>query len=93
MEPSTIQLDRQQSKRLTRLAHATDRSLGDVVHDAVDEYLARHEVDDAAWRARLIEVVRHLRAGVPPGEKSEAIEFEITAAREEVRASRAAGSG
>jgi len=78
---------------LARLASATDRYLDDVVHDAVDEYLERHEVDDAAWRARLVEVVGRLRSGVPPDEESEAIEFGITAARKEVRASRAAGGG
>lgn len=92
-ELPTIQLDRRLAERLARLASATDRSMGAVVHDAVDEYLARHEIDDVAWRARLAEVVERLRAGVSPNEDPEAIELEITAAREEVRVSRAAGSG
>jgi predicted transcriptional regulator len=90
-ESPTIQLDRGLADRLTRLARASGRSLDDVVNDAVDEYLERHEVDDAVWRARLAEVVGRLRAGVPPDERAEAIELEITAAREEVRANRAAG--
>lgn len=93
MYSRTIELDRGLAERLARLASATDRSLGSVVHDAVDEYLTRHEVDDAEWRARLAEVVGRLRAGVPPDETPEAIELEITAAREEVRTSRAAGGG
>ena len=89
-DSSTIHLDREIAERLTRLASATDRNVRDVVRDAVDEYLARHEIDDAAWRARLVEVVGRLRAGVPSAESPEAIECEITAAREEVRVSRAA---
>jgi hypothetical protein len=63
------------------------------VHDALDEYLARYEVDEAAWRTRLIEVVARLRSGVPSDERPEAIESEIIAARKQVRASRAAGGG
>lgn len=77
----TVQLDPAIAERLSRLARATDRGLGDVVHDAVDEYLERHEVGDAAWQARLLEVVARLRAGVPQSERPETIELEITVAR------------
>jgi predicted transcriptional regulator len=92
-EMSTVYLDRELAERLARLASASDRSVSDVVHDAVDEYLTRHEVDDAEWRARLVEIVGRLRAGVPAAETPGHIECEITAARLEVRASRASGSG
>jgi predicted DNA-binding protein len=91
MDSNTIQLDRNLAERLVRLARATDRSPGDVVRDAVDEYLMRHEVDDAEWQTRVTAVVARLRSGVPVDEAPEAIEREITAAREEMRASRTTG--
>ena len=90
MNATTIQLDRNLAERLIRLARATDRSPGDVVRDAVDEYLMRHEVDDAEWQARMTAVVARLRSGVPASETPEAIEREITAAREATRANRTA---
>jgi predicted transcriptional regulator len=90
MDLSTIELESRLAERLVRLARESNRSLGDVVRDAVDEYLMRHELDDEAWRAQLTEVVERLRAGVPGGEPPTAIEREITLAREEARAGRAA---
>ncbi len=90
VDSTTIQLDRNLAERLVRLARATDRSPGDVVRDAVDEYLMRHEVDDAEWQARVTAVVARLRSGVPTGEAPAAIEREITVAREEARASNSA---
>lgn len=89
MDSTTVQLDRNLAERLFRLARATDRSPGDVVREAVDEYLMRYEVDDAEWRARMTAVAARLRSGVPAGEAPEAIEREIAAAWEEERASRA----
>ena len=91
MDATTIHLDRDLAERLERLARATDRGPEEVVRDAVDEYLARHAIDDAEWHAQLTAVVARLRAGVPRDEAPEAIEREITKAREEARALRDAG--
>ena len=90
MDTTTIQLDRNLAERLVRLARVTDRSPGDVVREAVDEYLMRHEVDDAEWQGRMTAVVARLRSGVPADEAPETVEREITVAREETRASRIA---
>ena len=91
MDATTSQLDKNVAGRLVRLARATDRSPADVVRDAVDEYLMRHEVDYAEWQARVVSVVARLRSSVPAGETPEMIESEITAAREEIRGSGTAG--
>jgi len=91
MDATTIHLDENLAERLDRLARATDRSPEDVVRDAVDEYLMRHEVDDVEWQSRVTAVVTRLRSGIPTGEAPEVIEREITAAREEVRGSGTAG--
>ena len=91
MDATTIYLDRSLAERLDRLAQATDRSSADVVRDAVEEYVTRYEFDDAEWRAHVAAVLARLRAGVPHDEPPEAIEREITKARNEVHAGRTAG--
>ena len=47
MKRTTIDLDQDQDQRLTQLAHASGRSLGALVRDALRQYLTKHPVNGA----------------------------------------------
>lgn len=79
MASTTVDLDEQRRTALERLASGSDRSVHDLVRQAIDEYLERRDADEA-WRQRFEDVVARIRA-------------DVTAAREEVRRERRAARG
>jgi hypothetical protein len=86
----TIELRDGQVQELERLAAQERRSVDELVQDAVGDYLARRHRDWSEWGRRFDSVVAQFRAGVPLEATSEAVEAEISAARDEVRAEQAA---
>jgi hypothetical protein len=99
---TAIDLDEDQSRLLRDFSATQGRSVGDVVREAVSEYLARRgamepraiaprrRFPDDEWRSGFEAALQRLRAGVDPNWSPEEIEADITAAREEVRRERAA---
>jgi hypothetical protein len=103
MKRTNIYLDEDQLRLLRHLAVEQDRSFTAIVREALDDYLDRRglstaprlqaprlETPNAAWRARLDDVLERLRAHIPSDLSPEEIESEIRAARQEVRQERAA---
>lgn len=103
MNVVTVDLDDEQDRLLRSLAVEEGRPAGEIVREAVSEYLARRGADSAPrviepphripreeWEARFDAVLQRMRAGVDPTWTPEEIEADITAAREEVRQERAA---
>lgn len=104
MEGTTIDLDQEQAAELQVAALAQGRSLGDVVREALDAYLARLNGEHseprvveppkrtaeerAALNRELEEVLARIRAGVPNDVTPEEIERDITIASEQVRQER-----
>jgi predicted transcriptional regulator len=89
----TIELDDEQIRVLERLAATDCRSLDEVVQQAVDSYLVQRRRDWSEWGDRFDALVERVRAHVPADVTPEQIESDITAARAEVRAERAARRG
>ena len=99
---TAIDLDEDQARLLRDFSATQGRSVGDVVCEAVSEYLARRgamepraiaprrRIPDDEWRSGFEAALQRLRAGVDPNWSPEEIEADITAAREEVRRERAA---
>jgi Ribbon-helix-helix protein, copG family len=99
---TNIYLDEEQALLLRHLAVEEGRSFTDVVREALNAYLAhrglsatsrvigpRRTIPRDEWRLRFADAVARLRANVPPDLDWNAIEAEITAARDEVRRERA----
>jgi hypothetical protein len=89
----TIELDDEQIRTLERLAATDCRSLDEFVQQAVDSYLVRRLRDWSDWGDRFEALVGRVRGHVPRDLTTEQIESDITAARAEVRAQRAARRG
>ena len=101
MKRTTILMDEQQTALLEEMAARTGRSLDDLVHDAVQEYVERlnggnvgvlppQTLPDAEWQARLAVALDRFRSRVDPAWSENEQESDITAARDEVRRERAA---
>jgi hypothetical protein len=101
MKRTNIYLDEDQLRLLRHLAVEQDRSFTAIVREALDDYLVRQglataprvqaprlETPNAAWRARLDDVLGRLRSQAPPELSAAEIESEITAALRDVRAAR-----
>lgn len=104
MERTTIDLDQGQAAELRVAALVQGRSLGDVVREALGEYLARVNVEQgeprvveppkrtpeerAAWRREFEELLDRVHSRIPPDVTPEEIEQDITIASEEVRQER-----
>jgi hypothetical protein len=85
-----IHLEGEQVRALERLAAEEQRSVDELVRRAVDGYLAQRRRDGDDWGERFDALVARVRAHMPPDVTPEEIEADIGAAREEVRAERAA---
>lgn len=103
MARTSVELDEEQARKLHHLSFEEGRSVRDMVHEAVHEYLARRgtppeprvigprrQIPEDEWRSGFEAALRRIRAGVPPDMSPEEIEAEITAASEEVRRERLA---
>jgi len=99
---TNVYLDEEQARLLRHLAIEEGRSFTDLVREALNGYLAqrgltsqspvfgpRRAIASDEWRSRFAEALERLRASAPTDLPADAIEAEITAAREEVRRKRA----
>jgi hypothetical protein len=100
---TNVYLDEEQARLLRHLAIEEGRSFTDLVREALNGYLAqrglastsrvigpRRTLASDEWRSRFADVLGQIRAKTPADLCSDAIEAEITTAREEVRHERAA---
>lgn len=103
MKRTTIALDEEQERRLRDLAERVRRPVIDLVHQALNEYLARQAPDGESrvsepprlmpeddWRSGFEAAVTRMRAGVDPTWTPEEVEADIAAAIAEVRRERLA---
>lgn len=103
MAHATVPVDEKHLRQLRRLSAEEGRPFADLVHEALDEYLARRGVPPGAgvigprrripeeeWQARSAAVLERLHASAPVDIGDEELEAEIALAREEVRRERAA---
>lgn len=86
----TIELDDAQIRVLERLAAEECRSVDELIRRAVEDYLAHRGHDWSDWGDRFDALVAQVQTHLPPGLTPEEIEADLTAARAEVRAARAA---
>jgi len=99
---TNIYLDEEQARLLRHLAIEEGRSFTDLVREALNAYLARRglastsrvigprrSVPPDEWQSRFADALCRIHANAPAGVDADAIESEITAAREEVRRERA----
>ena len=97
-KPMELTIDREQERLLRRLADQQRRPVAEILHDAIEDYLARQGVSSVAgsngprrllpedeWRSRFAAVVARLQATAPRDLSPDEIEAEITAAWEEAR--------
>ena len=86
MQRTNVYLEEGQLRALKTLAAEERQSVGDLVRQAVDAFLAKRLAsDDDEWRRRLQVLLVEVRARIPKDILPEEIEADITAAREEVR--------
>lgn len=90
MHRTNVNLDDEQLRALKDLAAEEGSSVAELVRRAVDGYLGQRRRAARAWGERFDTVVARFRAGVPAELTPDEIEAEITAARAEYRAERAA---
>ena len=88
----TIELDDEQARKLEQLAARDQRSVDELLHLAITDYLARRGRDWSEWNRRFDAFVEQVRARVPRELSPEEIEAEITANWQEYRAERAPSS-
>src|SRR5690349_4813186 len=86
----TIELDDEQARALERVAAEEQRSVDELIRQAVGGYLAQRHHDRSDWGRRFDALVARIQSRIPPDTTPEEIEADITAARAEVRAERAA---
>lgn len=99
---TNVYLDEEQARLLRHLAIEEGRSFTDLVREALNGYLTqrglastsrvigpRRELAPDEWRSRFADILGQIRAKTPADLTSDAIEAEITTAREEVRRERA----
>ncbi len=97
MRRTNVYLDEEQARLLRHLAVEEGRSLTDLVREVLNDYLAqrglasrsrvagrRRELTSDEWRSRFVDVLGRIRASAPANPTDDAIETEITAAREEI---------
>lgn len=102
MKRTNVYLDEEQARLLRHLAIEEGRSFTDLVREALNGYLAqrglastsrvigpRRALASDEWRSRFADVLGRIRAKTPADLTPDAIEAEITTAREEVRRERA----
>jgi hypothetical protein len=102
---TNIYLDEEQARLLRHLAVEEGRSFTDLVREALNAYLAQRGLESTSpvvgprrsipvdeWRSRFAEALCRIRAHAPADLDADAIESEITAARDEVRRERAGRS-
>lgn len=85
MQRTNIYLDDEQLRALKHLAVEEHQSMADIVRKAVDEYLAKHLVEDTAWQERLNTLIERVRSRLPTDFTSAEIEADISTVREDVR--------
>src|SRR5260370_13767415 len=90
MHRTNVSFEDEQIRALKDLAAEERASVAELVRRAVDGYLAQRTRAARDWGERFDEVLARFRQDVPPDLTSEEIEAEITAARHEYRAERAA---
>jgi hypothetical protein len=100
---TSVELDEEQARLLQSLSIEEGRSIGDMVRQAISEYLARRQVSPEPrvigprreipydeWRSGFEAALRRIRAGVPKDMTPQEIEDMITEASEEARQERIA---
>ncbi len=85
----SVELEEAQIHELERLASKDQRTVDELVHIAVGDYLARRH-DRSDWAKRLEAAVDQIRIAMPADATSEEIEADVTAAVDEHRAARTA---
>ena len=86
----SVHLDEHLRQRLADLAIEEQVSVDDVLRRAVEDYLARHRADEAAWAARFDNLIERRIRAMSADIASDEIDADIAAAIAEVRQARRA---
>lgn len=89
MRRTNIYLGDEQLVILKHLATEEDRSVAELVRQAVDELISERLSRSTEWGSRFDLAVERLRSRLPVNVPPDEIENDITAARAEVKADRA----
>ena len=88
MQRTNIYLDEEQIRALKYLAVEEDKSLADLVREAVDRLLAERGAARTDWPARLDALLQRMRQRLPQEVGPAEVERDITRASDEARRAR-----
>ena len=88
MQRTNIYLDEEQIRALKYLAVEEDKSLADLVREAVDRLLAERGAARTDWPARLDALLQRMRERLPQEVSPAEVESDITRASDEARRAR-----
>ena len=88
LQRTNIYLDEEQIRALKYLAVEEDKSLADLVREAVDRLLAERGAARTDWPARLDALLQRMRQRLPQEVSPSEVESDITRASDEARRAR-----
>ncbi|ADG07565.1 ribbon-helix-helix domain-containing protein [Kyrpidia tusciae] len=91
MQRTNIYLSQDQLRLLKHLAAAENKSVSDLVRQAVDEFLRERLKESSNWQAEMDALVKRVRSRVGQDISEEGIEGDVRAAKKEAREARNEG--